>query len=165
VKDYILFGWRACAASILFQILCIITIGLGDYFLLFNLNTLWIYSAILILICLVITFYALACRPLYERGLEQRFPNTKLGKKFFLVIFYMVALILTIVYFMCFLIVASIIGDAINSLGAMSRLNTLLPTLYMGLVSITYFYLLFYMTATVEYVLRKKVYEYEKRAS
>lgn len=164
MKDYILFGWRACGTSVLFQILSILTIGLADYFLLFKINQLWLYSLTLIGICLVITGYGLVCRPLYEVGLEGRFPHTKLGKKFFLVIFYLVALVLTIVYFMFFLIVASIIGNAVNELGSSSRLSTMLPTLYMGLVSITYFYLLLYMTATVEYVLRKKIYENEQKS-
>lgn len=159
MKDYIMFGWRACGTSMLFQIISIVTIGLVDYIWLFKISQLWLYSMTLILLCIVITAYGLLCRPFYEKGLDSRFPKTNLSKKFFVVIFYVVALVLTIAYFMFFLIVASIIGDAVHTMNGNTRFHTMLPTMYMGLVSITYFYLLLYMTATVEYVIRKKYYE------
>lgn len=156
MRDYVNFGWRACFAGIVFDLLSLCAVFLvsknmyglivGDRF----------YIASGVVLFVVITIMGLICRQLYIKGLKKRFPDTQVSHSAFLFMLYGVALIVAIVLGIVAMLImvllmqemqAGRIGDTYYGID--------IYLLYMGASSATYFYFLLYTTATVEYLWRQ----------
>lgn len=163
MKDYLKFGLRACGASLVFQFLaliCLYTINIGiaaspdgvGYNLLIG-----------TVIFVVITLLAFGCRPIYEKGLDTRFPGTNLSKKVFFFALIMVGLLLLIVYALFFTFVTWELVNSVSDIEGQYYSAALLPFVMVGVFGFTFFYFLLYCTATVEYIWRRKMVKYRER--
>lgn len=156
MRDYVNFGWRACFASIAFDLLSLCAVFLvsknmyglivGDRF----------YVASGVVLFVVITIMGLICRQLYIKGLTKRFPDTHVSHSTFLFILYGVALIVAIVLGIVAMLIMVLLMQEMQSgrIGA-TYYGIDVYVLYMGASSAAYFYFLLYTTASVEYLWRQ----------
>lgn len=161
MKDYFKFGFRACAAGLVFQFLtlvCLYTINIGIAVSPDGTAYTFFTGAV---IFIVVTLLAFGCRPIYEKGLDTRFPSTNLSKKVFFFSLIMVGLLLLIVYALFFTFVTYEIVHTVSDIEEQYYSAALLPFVMVGVFGFTFFYFLLYFTATVEYVWRRKVVKYK----
>lgn len=163
MKDYFKFGWRACGAGLVFQFLtlvCLYTINIGIAASPDGAGYTFLIGAV---IFLVVTLLAFGCRPIYEKGLDTRFPNTNLSKKVFFFTLIMISLLLCIVYALFFTFITYEVVNTVSDIESAYYNAALLPFLMVGIFGFTFFYFLLYCTATVEYIWRRKLKKYRER--
>lgn len=156
MKDYVNFGWRACFAGIIFDLLSLCAVFLvskgiygyvtGDRF--------YLVSGVVLFV--VITVAGLLCRNLYTKGLTKRFPDTHVSNTAFLFILYAVALTVAIVLGIIAMLIMVLLMQEMQSGQIVDTYNGMnIYLLYMGASAATYYYFLLYTTASVEYVWRR----------
>ena len=156
MKDYVNFGWRACFAGIIFDLLSLCAVFLvskgiygyvtGDRF----------YLVSGVVLFAVITIAGLLCRNLYTKGLTKRFPDTNVSNSAFLFVLYGVALTIAIVLGIIAMLIMALLMQEMQSGQLADTYNGInIYVLYMGASAATYFYFLLYTTASVEYVWRR----------
>lgn len=156
MRDYVRFGWRACFASIGFDL-----VGLAVVFFSYK----WLYHllpgdkfhiAAGIILFVVITAFALVCRPFYVKELKKRFPDTHISRSAFLFILYAIALVLAIVLALLYIACVALFMTELQA-GQVSdsEVITRFSLIFMALSSAAYFYFLLYATASAEYIWRK----------
>lgn len=165
MKDYFSFGWRACGAGIVFQVLVLICFFILQFGIAVSPNNIGFNIMIACIIAFIITLLALSCRPLYEKALEKRFPDTGLSKKVFILILFSVAIVLLFLY----LLVMGLVAWELNR----ELLNTDLPAVaapflllawFIMVALFTFFYFLLYTTASIEYIWRRYIHRLRESA-
>lgn len=168
VKDYFNFGWRACSAGIVFQILMLICLFTLQFGVAVSPNNTMFNIIIACMIAVIVTLLALGCRPMYEKALEERFPRTGISKKFFVLILFSVAIVLMFLYLLAMGLVAWELNRELDSMYMNMTTPVVAPfallTWFIGAALFTYFYFLLYTTASVEYVWRRYIHNLRESA-
>ncbi|SUP41095.1 hypothetical protein [Veillonella criceti] len=156
MRDYVRFGWRACFASIGFDLVSLAVVFFSYKWLYHLLPGDKFHIVAGIILFVVITVFALLCRPFYVKGLTTRFPDTHISKSAFLFILYAIALVLAIVLALFYIAVVALFMTELQA-GQVSdnEMITRFSLIFMALSSAAYFYFLLYATASAEYVWRK----------
>ncbi|MBS4912819.1 MAG: hypothetical protein KHZ77_01485 [Veillonella sp.] len=168
MKDYVRFGWRACGAGIVFQILMLICLFVLQFGVAVSPNNTGFNIFIACLVAVIVTLLALGCRPIYEKALDERFPRTGVSKTFFILTLFSVAIVLLFLYLLAMGLVAWELNRELDSMYMNMSTPVVAPfallTWFIGAALFTYFYFLLYTTASVEYIWRRYIHRLRESA-